>query len=85
MANELLRIYDESKRDDLQFLRDKCVNIFLQAVWKIPDFIQEQNDIKRITPIKNAYYTKTKLKSILYFISPKLYLYVHNIFDKGET
>lgn len=84
VANELFKIYDKSKRDDLQFLRDKCVNIFLQAVWKIPNFLVNKENVKRSIPIKNSYYSKTKIKSILYFISPELYLYIHRIFCKGE-
>ena len=78
------KIYDSSNRKDLDFLRDKCTNIFLQAVWKISNFLDDKNNIKRTIPIKNSFYIKTKIKSILYLISPKLYLYIHKFFCKGE-
>ena len=79
VSKELFNIYDNSNRDDLQFLRDKCVNIFLQAVWKIPNFMDNKENINRTLPIKNALYFKTKIKSIIYFISPKFYLFLHSI------
>lgn len=83
VANELFKIYDESKRTDLEFLRDKNTNIFLQAVWKKKNFLKDKsNKITRNIPLKNSYYLRTKLKSILYLISPRLYIVFHNIIKK---
>lgn len=81
VATNLLKIFDDSKRDDLQFLRDKNVNTYLQAVWKKSDFLKS-NDVNKIIPLKNAYYFKTKVKALLYFISPKMYIKIHNFFGK---
>lgn len=78
VANELFKIYDNSNRQDLQFLRDKAANIFLQAIWKIPNFMKNKENIKRTLPIKNSLYFKTKIKAILYFLSPKFYLFIHS-------
>lgn len=78
VSTELYKIYDESNRKDLFFLRDRCTNIFLQAIWKKSDFLRKKENINRSVPIKNSLYLKTKMKSILYFISPKLYVFIHN-------
>ncbi len=78
VANELFKIYDNSGRCDLRFLRDKAVNIFLQAVWKIPNFINDNKNNKRNILMKNSFFIKTKMKSLLFFISPKLYLFFHS-------
>lgn len=78
VATELFKIYDSSNRNDLQFLRDKAANIFLQSTWKINSFLKNKK-INRSLPLKNSYYLKTYVKSILYFISPKLYLLIHKI------
>jgi glycosyltransferase len=80
VANELFKIYGESDRKDLEFLRDRCTNILLQAVWKNTKVVSLY-DIRKV-PIKNAYYLKTKIKSMLYFISPKYYIFIHNILKK---
>ena len=82
VSTELFKIYDDSGRKDLEFLRDRAANIFLQSVWRIKSFTKDANKIKRTLPIKNAYYIKTKIKAALYFISPKLYLSIHNFFKK---
>jgi len=82
VATELIKIFDKSNRGDLDFLRDRAANIFLQAVWKIPYFFKKRSNKKRSLPIKNALYIKTKLKGLLYFISPSIYIFVHNRFTK---
>ena len=76
VVQELLKIFENSKRDDLIYMRDNIANIYLQSVWKIPNFIEIKN-INRFLPIKNAYYIKTRLKAILFALSPKLYLIIH--------
>lgn len=78
VSTELFRIYNDSNRNDLAFLRDRCTNIFLQAVWKKKDFFKEKKNIMRCLPIKNSYYMRTKIKSLLYLVSPRLYVYIHN-------
>ncbi len=78
VAEKLFELYDSIKEKDLSYLRDHNVTTFLQAVWKIPNYLSDY-DLKRTLPLKNAYYKKTKLKAILYYVSPKLYLFVHNI------
>ena len=78
VANELFKIYDNTNRKDIQFLRDKAANIFLQAIWKIPEFLKNKKNVNRTLPIKNALYFKTRIKAILYFLSPKFYLFIHS-------
>lgn len=78
VTRELSKLYDEAERTDLQYLRDHMADIFMQAVWKVPDFFSNKKNIQRSFPLKNAFYKKTKLKAILYYISPKLYLIIHN-------
>lgn len=77
LTHELFKIFDESGRDDLIYMRDHAVDTFMQSIWKVPDFLKEEN-ICRSLPIKNSFYMKTKMKAILYFISPKMYLKIHN-------
>lgn len=76
VAEELFKIFDQYSDLDLSYLKDRCTNIFLQAVWKVQEF-SKVNTIKRTTPIKNSLYIKTKLKSFIYLISPKLYMIIH--------
>lgn len=82
VSEELLKIYDNSNRKDLQFLRDRNANIFLQSVWKMNDFFSKKSNIKRLMPIKNSYYLKTRLKALLYLISPRFYLFIHKVRNK---
>ena len=67
VATELFKIFDLSNRKDLAFLRDRSANIFLQAVWKISNFLEEKENINRALPLKNSYFIKTRFKSLLYF------------------
>jgi len=76
VTSELKKIYDNSGRRDLYYLRDHMADTYLQAVWKLPDFLS-CTSWKRNEPWKNAYYLKTKVKSLLYFISPRIYLWLH--------
>ena len=69
VTRELSKLYDEAERTDLQYLRDHMADIFMQAVWKVPDFFSNKKNIQRSFPLKNAFYKKTKLKAILYYIS----------------
>lgn len=82
VATELLKIFDKSGRKDLEYLRDHNTTTFLQAIWKIPGFLDNKEIVMRTMPIKNSIYFKTKLKAMLYFISPKLYLTIHNLYKK---
>lgn len=81
VATEMLAVFEECKRNDLGFLRDHNTNIFLQAVWKIPGFLNDKEKIMRSMPLKNSIYLKTKIKSLLYYISPKFYLLIHSLRD----
>lgn len=76
VTDKLKDIYDKSARTDLYYLRDHMADTYLQAVWKVPDFFSITK-WKRNEPLKNSYYLKTKAKSLLYLISPKMYLRVH--------
>ena len=71
-------IYNNTERKNIQYLKDHMANTYLQAVWKIPVFFNLEI-WKRWEPLKNSYYLKTRLKSFLYFVSPKLYLLIHKI------
>lgn len=77
VTEELFKVFNSCRRNDLVYMRDHAIDIFLQATWKIPDFIKTEK-INRFLPIKNAYYIKTRMKALIYVISPKLYLSIHN-------
>ena len=79
VTQELLRIFDESQRKDLIYLRDHMVDTYLQAVWKVPEQIINKKMKDRSMPLKNSYYLKTRLKALLYFISPMMYLKLHSM------
>lgn len=81
ITETLRKIFDKSGRNDLQYLRDHMADTYLQAVWKVPDFF-ELTKWDRITPLRNSHYFKTCVKSLLYFLSPKLYLVLHNLLKK---
>ena len=78
VAEELYKIYKNNKNRDLDYLKDRCTNIFLQSVWKIPDFFKK-NKIKRFVPFNNSYYLKTKIKALLFLMSPRLYRTLHKL------
>ena len=79
ITKELFKIFKLSKRDDLIYLRDHAVDTFLQAAWKIPNYLSKY-DANRLLPIKNAHYKKTIIKAFLYALSPLLYLKIHNLY-----
>lgn len=79
VTKKLFDIYDKTKRSDLIYLRDHAADTFLQAIWKIPGFLERKERIERALPLKNSRYLKTRLKAVLYFVSPRLYLKLHNI------
>lgn len=79
LSKQLFEIFDTSGRNDLVYLRDHAADTFMQSIWKVPGFLKTE-DICRSLPIKNAFYKKTKLKACLYFVSPHLYLKLHNMF-----
>lgn len=74
-------IYNNTEMKNIQYLKDHMADTYLQAVWKIPGFFNLEI-WKRWEPLKNSYYIKTRLKSFLYFVSPKLYLLIHKITKK---
>ena len=82
VTDKLKEIYDKSGRKDLQYLRDHMADTYLQAIWKVPDFFSITNWEKG-EPLRNSYYFKTKVKSLLYYLSPRMYLYIHEII-KGK-
>lgn len=65
---------DESK---FGALKDHISNMFLQAICMIDDPSKYFKQFPRSFPWKYAFYKRMKLKSILYFISPTVYLFVH--------
>lgn len=81
----LLEIYDASCRDDLEYLRDHMVTTYLQAVWKVPEYFKKSENYSKTMPIKNSYYTKTKMKSLLFLISPYVYIKVHALFGRKRN
>ena len=76
VTDKLKEIYNKSGRNDLQYLRDHMADTYLQAIWKVHDFFSITK-WKRNEPLKNSYYFKTKIKSLLYYFSPKVYLCIH--------
>lgn len=81
LSKMLFEIFDASGRTDLIYLRDHAADTFMQSIWKVPDFLGTE-DICRSLPIKNAYYKKTKFKACLYFVSPQIYLKLHNLLKR---
>ncbi len=79
VSSEILKILDSLPNRDFRFLRDHNINIFLQAVWKNPEYLKANNTISRFDVLRNSYYLKTRLKCLLYFLSPKAYLLVHSV------
>ena len=78
LTKKLFKIFDNSGRSDLIYFRDHAADTFMQSIWKVPDFLKTE-DICRSLPIRNAYYKKTRLKALLYLLSPCLYLKLHNL------
>ena len=76
VADNLFEIYDLRKQLHLDYLYDRAVNIYLQAVWKVPKEVDD-NIEKRLYLFKKSKLVKTKLKSFLYLLSPKLYIAIH--------
>ncbi len=81
IAETLKTIFDRYEQKDLYYMRDRMVDIYLQAFLSLPSFF-ERTIWERTVPLKNSFYLKTKLKSFLYFVSPKLYLLIHKITKK---
>lgn len=58
--------------NDIWYLRDRMANFYLQAYPKLgKEYLRE---FDRKIPLKNAYYFKTFLKALIFYISPNLYL-----------
>lgn len=78
VSNLLFQIFDKYSNLKLDYLYDRAVNIYLQSVWKI----KKQESVKfskKIYLFKKSYYFNTKMKSLLYLLSTKVYLFVHKI------
>lgn len=78
VANTLFEIFEKNKDKNLKYLNDRCVNMYLQAVWKSPQYVK--NTFKyRLNLLKKSLYIKTRIKSLLYLLFPNLYLKIHSI------
>lgn len=60
-------------------LENHISDIYLQAICMTNDPHEFFKKFPRSFPLKYAYYSRMKVKSVLYFISPKLYLWIHRI------
>jgi len=71
-----------SKHDDsyAQVIRDQMVVLYLQAICLVDDYTP--NIINANYLRKNSFYAKTKIKSWIYSVSPKIYVLIRNL--KGD-
>ena len=76
IAEELLRVFDESGRRDLQYYRDRMAGFLLQAPYMVRG--DERLRRMRTVPLKNAHYFGTFLKAFLYAVSPRFYIFLHD-------
>ncbi len=79
VCEQCAALFTEQKESDIGYLKDRMVYLFLQAICKISDHRPYVQKFGRKFPIKNALYSKTKLKAIVFWISPVLY---RKIFDQ---
>lgn len=74
----LLKYYSTIEQTDLRYYYDRMVSFYLQAVYMIPNYTKIGR-FGRTMPIKHAYYSKTILKSFLYLLSPRLFVWLHGV------
>ncbi len=82
ISETLFKYFDDSERNDLHYMRDNAVNIYLQGVWKIPDFLETPLTVKKRCLIRNSYYFKTIFKTLVFCFSPKFYVFLHSLIRK---
>jgi len=82
IANTLIPIYKEYEKQgyQLKYLKDRVASFYLQAFSFLG--INSLHLFNRRLPMKNSCLIKTKLKSFLFFVSPRLY---YNIWKKRQT
>ena len=78
ITKQLIVFFDESGREDLAYYRDRMTAFYLQAVYLVPDY-SKKDTLGRKMPLNNSYYLMTKLKSLLYFLSPWMFIKVHDL------
>lgn len=83
VCKELLKIYDNHADKEIEALRNQVTEIYLQAIIKAEKISMDYRVIDKYELVKNSYFLKTKIKAILYWISPRIYKYVHKHMKKN--
>lgn len=69
IANDLEKVYGKSR--EYIYLKDRMASFYLQAYTKIG--FQKPTLFDRKIALRNAYYFNTRVKSFIFYLSPKLY------------
>lgn len=77
ITGQLIDFFSSLNRDDLRYFYDRMISFYLQAVYMIPNY-PAIDSFGRTMPIKYSYYPKTIMKSLLYLVSPKAYIMLHD-------
>ena len=72
ISRDLSCIYGTNKH--YKYFRDRMASFYLQAAYKIPEQI---NEFDRSFPIRNSFYFKTRVKGLIFLLSPMIYLLLH--------
>ena len=80
VCQELSLLYEN--KDEIIILRDVLACIFLQAFCMVDNHMDCVNIYGKKIVVSNAYYMKTRLKALLFYISPRLYLFIHKCIKK---
>ena len=85
VCNELLKYSSLFSNKNANVLRDQWVFLYLESICFMSIDQKYQGKIKRILPIRLAYYKRTRIKALIFFISPSLYIRIwKKMYLKGK-
>lgn len=79
---ELSEKYNEYKKDDVKYLRDRIAMLYMHATYIGRLDSKEEVSINKMFPLKNTSKLKTAIKAMLFSLSPSLYCNTNKLAKK---
>ena len=83
ITSELFNFLSNFPKRKFDYIKDRCVCIILQTVWKDPGVLKSSG-INRMALVKNSYYFRTLAKSFVLLLSAKLYIALHRSYTESK-
>ena len=77
VTNKMCQLVNTSDYKNTQAIRDKIIFNYLHGICLIDKPIMQNSMLNKKYLICNSYYIRTKIKAIIYIISPHFYLYLY--------